>query len=60
MIMPDVVDAQLCQYLSRDAMIPSVVASDPDPNTPPVETLEQPHALSSYNPAFQAIEKQRE
>jgi hypothetical protein len=41
-IMPDVVDAQLrFQFLGRDAMLPSVVASDPahDPNAPPVEAL---------------------
>ena len=61
--MPDVVDAQLrLQFLGRDAMLPSVVASDPahDPNTFPVESLKEPHVLSTYNPAFRAIQKQRE
>ena len=43
-IMPDVVDAQLrlrLQFLGRDAMLPSVMASDPahDPNALPVEAL---------------------
>ncbi len=61
--MPDVVDAQLrLQFLGRDVMLPSVMASDPahDPNTFPVEALEKPHVLSTYNPAFRAIQKQRE
>ncbi len=38
-IMPDVVDAQLrLQFLGRDMMLPSVMASDPahDPNALPV------------------------
>ena len=41
-IMPDVVDAQLrLQFLGRDVMLPSVMASDPahDPNALPVEAL---------------------
>ncbi len=41
-IMPDVVDAQLrLQFLGRDVMLPSVMASDPahDPNTFSVEAL---------------------
>ena len=41
-IMPDVVDAQLrLQFLGRDAMLPSVMASDPahDPNALPVGAL---------------------
>ena len=62
-IMPDVVDAQLrLQFLGRDVMLPSVMASDPahDPNTFPVEALKKPHILSIYNPAFRAIQKQRE
>ena len=63
--MPDVVDAQLClQFLGRDAsvVLPSVMASDPahDPNALPVEALKKPHVLSTYNPAFRAIQKQRE
>ncbi len=71
--MPDVVDAQLrLQFLAsgRDAMLPSVVASDPahDPpaNAFPVESLKarEPHVqvLSTYNPAFKfrATQKQRE
>lgn len=61
--MPDVVDAQLrLQFLCRDVMLPSVMASDPahDPNTFPVEALKKPHVLSTYNPAFRAIQKQRE
>ncbi len=63
--MPDVVDAQLrLQFLGRDVMLPSVMASDPahDPNTFPVEALKKPHVLSTYNlnPAFRAIQKQRE
>ena len=44
--MPDVVYAQLrLQFLGRDAMLPSVVASDPehDPNAFPVESLKEPH-----------------
>ncbi len=63
--MPDVVDAQLrLQFLGRDVMLPpaSVMASDPahDPNALPVEALKKPHVLSIYNPAFRAIQKQRE
>ena len=63
--MPDVVDAQLrLQFLGRDGMLPSVMASDSDPahdpNTFPVEALKKPHILSTYNPAFRAIQKQRE
>ena len=61
--MPDVVDAQLrLQFLGRDVMLPSVMASDPahDPNALPVEALKKPHVLSTYNPAFRAIQKQRE
>ena len=61
--MPGVVDAQLrLQFLGRDEMLPSVMASDPahDPNTFPVEALKKPHVLSTYNPAFRAIQKQRE
>ena len=61
--MPDVVDAQLrLQFLGRDEMLPSVMASDPahDPNALPVEALKKPHILSTYNPAFRAIQKQRE
>ncbi len=63
--MPDVADAQLrLQFLGRDVMLPSVMASDPahDPNALPasVEALKKPHVLSSYNPAFRAIQKQRE
>jgi hypothetical protein len=71
------VDAQLrLQFLGRDVMLPSVMASDPahDPNTfpqpqphwqpnlepEPVEALKKPHVLSTYNPAFRAIQKQRE
>ncbi len=53
--MPDVVDAQLrLQFLGRDVMLPSVMASDPahDPNALPVEALKKPHVLSIYNPAF--------
>ena len=57
-VMPDVVDAhwQLrLQFLGRDVMLPSVMASDPahDPNALPVEALKKPHVLSisSYNPA---------
>ena len=41
-IMPDVVDAQFrLQFLGRDVMLPSVMASDPahDPNALPVEAL---------------------
>ena len=40
----------------------SVVASDPahDPNAFPMESLKEPHVLSTYNPAFRAIQKQRE
>jgi hypothetical protein len=52
-IMPDVVDAQLrLQFLGRDVMLPSVMASDPahDPNALPVEALKKPHVLSIYNP----------
>ena len=48
--MPDVVDAQLrLQFLGRDVMLPSVMASDPrlhmNPNAQersPVEALPQP------------------
>jgi hypothetical protein len=47
-IMPDVVDAQLrLQFLGRDVMLPSVMASDSDPasahdpNAPPVEALKK-------------------
>ena len=64
--MPDVVDARLrLQFLGRDhVMLPSVMASDPahDPNAlqVPVEALKKPHVLSIYNPAFRAIQKQRE
>ena len=65
--MPDVVDAQLrLQFLGRDVMLPSVMASDHahDPNALPVEALKKPHVvynvLSIYNPAFRAIQKQRE
>jgi hypothetical protein len=60
-IMPDVVDAQLrLQFLGRDVMLPSVMASDPahDPNALPVEAVKKPHVLSIYNPAFRAIQKQ--
>ncbi len=49
-IMPDVVDAQLrLQFLGRDVMLPSVMASDPahDPNALPVEALKKPHAVFS-------------
>ena len=49
-IMPHVVDAQLrLQFLGRDEMLPSVMASDPahDPNTFPVEALKKPHVLST-------------
>jgi len=64
-IMPDVVDAQLrlhWQFLGRDVMLPSLMASDPalDPIAPPVEALKKPHVLSTYNPAFRAIQEQRE
>ncbi len=43
-------------------MLPSVMASDlaHDPNTFPVEALKKPHVLSTHNPAFRAIQKQRE
>ena len=63
--MPDDVNAQLrLQFLGRDVMLPSVMASDPahDPNAFPVEALKKPHVLSIYNPAFRlgAIQKQRE
>jgi hypothetical protein len=65
--MPDVVDASArlrVQFLGRDAMLPNlkVLASDlvRDANAPPVEALKQPHGHSSYNPAFRAIQKQRE
>ncbi len=46
----------------RDVMLPSVMASDPahDPNALPVEALKKPHVLSIHNPAFRAIQKQRE
>jgi hypothetical protein len=41
--MPDVVDALLrLQYLGRDAMLSSVVASDPAHDANPVEALKQP------------------
>ncbi len=46
-IMPDVVDAQLrLQFLGRDVMLPSVMASDPahDPNALPVEALNSYHS----------------
>ena len=51
-IMPDVVDAQLrLQFLGRDVMLPSVMASDPahwhDPNALPVEALKKPHCMFS-------------
>ncbi len=50
--------------LGRDVVLPSVImmASDPahDPNALPVEALKKPHILSTYNPAFRAIQKQRE
>ncbi len=66
-IVPDVVDAQLrLQFLGRDVVPPSVMASDPahDPNALPVEALpvKKPHVLSIYTPAFRAtgIQKQRE
>jgi hypothetical protein len=66
-IMPDVVDAQLrLQFLGRDVMLPSVMASDPechsahDPNALPVEALKKPHVLSIYNPAFRAMYKSSE
>ncbi len=67
-IVPDVVDAQLRLQLlrvGRDEMLPSVMASDPahDPNMIfPVEALKKPHVLrlSTYKPAFRAIQKQRE
>ena len=65
-MVPDVVtvDAQLClQFLGQDEMPPSVMASDQaahDANAPPVEALKKPHVLSTYNPAFRAIQKQRE
>ncbi len=38
------------------------MASDPahDPNALPVEALKKPHVLSIYDPAFRAIQKQRE
>ncbi len=58
-MMPDVVDAQLrLQFIGRDVMLPSVMASDPahDPNALPVEALKKPHVLSIYNPAFCAIQ----
>ena len=54
------------QFLGRDVMLPSVMASDPahDPtrNALPVGALKKPHVLSIYNPAFRvrAIQKQRE
>ena len=52
------------QFLGRDETLPSVMASDPahDPNALPVEALKKPHhdALSTYNPAFRGIQKQRE
>ena len=44
-IMPDVVDAQLrLQFLGRDVMLPSVMASDPahDPNALPVLGANRP------------------
>jgi hypothetical protein len=63
-IMPDVVDAQLrLQFLGRDVMLPSVMASDPthDPNALSVEALKKPHvqvlSTQAYNPAFRAIQK---
>ncbi len=64
-IMPDVVDAQpRLQFLGRDAMLPSVMAIDPgpahDPNALLAKTLKKPHVLSTYNPAFRAMQKQRE
>ncbi len=59
----DIVDAQLrLQFLGRDEMLPSVMmASDPahDPNASPVEARTKPRVLSTYNPAFRAIQKQR-
>jgi hypothetical protein len=65
--MPDVVDAQFRLQFLRvgrlgDEMLPSVMASDPahDPNTLPVEALKKPHVLSTNNPAFRAVQKQRE
>ncbi len=63
--MPGVVDAQLqvrLQFLDRDVMLPSVMASDPDhdPSAVPVEALKKPHVLSTCNPEFRAIQKQRE
>ncbi len=63
-LIPDVVNAQLrLRFLGRDVMLPSVMASDPahDPNALPVKApLKKPHVLSIYNPAFRAIQKQRE
>ncbi len=61
----DVVDSQpelRLQFLDRDVMLPSVMASDPahDPNALPVDALKKPHVLGIYNPAFRAIQKQRE
>ncbi len=47
--MPDVVDAQLrLEFLGRDVMFPSVMASDPahDPKALPVEALKKPHVLT--------------
>ncbi len=46
------------KFLGRDVMLPSVMASDPahDPNTFPVEALKKPHVLSTYNPAFRAMD----
>ncbi len=61
--MPTVTELRL-QFLGRDVMLPSVMASDPqaahDPNALPVEALKKPHVRSIYNPAFRAIQKQRE
>ncbi len=60
-IMPDVVDAQLrLQFLGRDVMLPSVMASDPahDPNALPVEALKKPHVFSIYNRAFTLFGKE--
>jgi hypothetical protein len=75
-IMPDVVDAHChratgsfasrLHFLGRDVMLPSVMTGDRDPahdpnlNTFPVEALKKPHVLSTYTPAFRAIQKQRE
>jgi hypothetical protein len=70
----DIVDAQLrLQFLGRHVMLQSsecqcdgeslaTQPSDPahDPNAVPVEALKKPHVPSTHNPAFRAIQKQRE